>query len=95
MNRHQDLTGASNTYEESVSIGSVEHNYFTVTNLISNLNPFGLNKVCLLTQKAYGSGSNLVILSSSFERVQIICNKVSDSKLKCVDCTFETGKVLF
>ena len=46
-----------------------------------------------LTQKAYGSGSNLVILSSSFERVQIICNTVSDSKLKCVDCTFETGKV--
>lgn len=30
MNRHQVLTGAANIFENSVAIGSVGHNHFTV-----------------------------------------------------------------
>ena len=30
MNRHQVLTGAANSFDNSVSIGSVENNHFTV-----------------------------------------------------------------
>jgi len=44
---------------------------------------------------AYGSGFNLVILSSNFERVQVISGqKFSNSILKCVECTLDTGKVV-
>jgi hypothetical protein len=44
--------------------------------------------------KAYGSGGNLVILASNFERVQIISgNKFSTSILRCLDCTLDTGKI--
>lgn len=42
---------------------------------------------------AYGSGSKLVILSSNFERIQIISSKSSNSNLRCVECTNETGKI--
>ncbi len=43
---------------------------------------------------AYGSGSKLVILSSNFERIQVISSKLTSSYLRCVECTFETGKVI-
>lgn len=45
---------------------------------------------------AYGSGSKLVILSSNFERVQIISNPAKlQASLRCVDCTMNTGKVSY
>ena len=35
-----------------------------------------------------------MILSSNFERVQIISgNKHNNSIVRCIDCTFDTGKV--
>ena len=44
--------------------------------------------------QAYTSGCNIVILSSNFERVEIISgNKHNNSIVRCIDCTFDTGKV--
>ena len=35
-----------------------------------------------------------MILSSNFERVQIISgNKHNNSIVRCIDCTFDTGKI--
>ncbi len=56
-----------------------------------------LNFKFLFFIKAYGSGSSLVILSSNFERVQIISVSKTlkvPSDIRCVESTFETGKVL-
>lgn len=91
MNRHQVLTGAANNLEQSVSIGSIENNHFTVSELIY-LN--FLNFYCYKLVKAYGSGVNIVILASNFDRVQIISGqKYTDSILHCLDCTHGTGKI--
>jgi WD40 repeat protein len=43
---------------------------------------------------AYGSGYNIVILSSNFDRVQIISGQnFSTSILRCIECTLDTGKI--
>lgn len=40
--------------------------------------------------QAYGSGSNIVILAVSFERVQIIPAS-DDAAVGCIDCSNDTG----
>lgn len=106
MNRHQVITGAANNSESSVAIGSVENNHFTVNycclkcNFSSILYSLFLffHHYLIIFRKAYGSGGNIVILSSNFDRVQIISSKSisnnSNDILKCIDCTLDTGKVL-
>jgi hypothetical protein len=44
--------------------------------------------------QAYAAGCNIVILASTFERVQIIpgaCH--SYIRISCVDCSTDTGKI--
>ncbi|CAF0710194.1 unnamed protein product [Brachionus calyciflorus] len=43
----------------------------------------------------YGCGGNLIILSSNFDRVQIISSSKQnlDSIIRCIDCTLDTGKI--
>jgi DmX-like protein len=44
--------------------------------------------------KAYTSGGNIVILSSNFDRVQIISEPTHDqTTVRCVECTLDTGKI--
>ena len=44
--------------------------------------------------QAYASGCNIVILSSSFERVQIIPGVCHDNiQISCLDCSADTGKI--
>ena len=44
--------------------------------------------------QAYASGCNIVILSPSFERVQIIPGVCHDNvQISCLDCTSDTGKI--
>lgn len=98
MNRHQVLTGAANNLDHSVSIGSVENNHFTVGSFFLLTNYYYIINVIIYNfnnnKKAYGSGFNLVILSSNFDRVQVISGrKFSNSILKCIECTLDTGKV--
>lgn len=93
MNRHQVLTGAANNLDHSVSIGSVENNHFTVSLVFTSFFLIIFSEIFL---KAYGSGFNLVILSSNFDRVQVISGrKFSNSILKCIECTLDTGKVIY
>ena len=50
--------------------------------------------IIIIIIKAYGSGFNIVILSSQFERVQVISGKkFSNSIVRCIECTLDTGKV--
>lgn len=45
--------------------------------------------------QAYASGCNIVILSSDFQRVQIVPGAVygSDVQVTCVSCSSDVGKV--
>ena len=44
--------------------------------------------------QAYASGCNIVILSASFERVQIIPGVCHDNiQISCLDCSADTGKI--
>lgn len=44
--------------------------------------------------QAYASGCNVVILSPSFERVQIIPGVAHDNiQISCVDCAADSGKI--
>lgn len=44
--------------------------------------------------QAYAAGSNIVILASTFERVQIIPGAVHDYiRISSVDCSSDTGKI--
>ena len=44
--------------------------------------------------QAYASGCNIVILSSSFERAQIIPGVCHDNiQISCLDCSADTGKI--
>ena len=46
-----------------------------------------------LTQ-AYASGCNIVILSPSFERVQIIPGVCHDNiQISCLDCSIDSGRI--
>ena len=75
MKCHQILTGAANKGDRTFGVGSVEGIAFTV-NYRENINV--LNNVCHLIIirlqffQAYAAGCNIVILSSNFDRVQII-----------------------
>ena len=45
-------------------------------------------------KQAYASGCNIVILSPSFDRVQIIPGVCHDNvQISCLDCTSDTGKI--
>lgn len=44
--------------------------------------------------KAYAAGCNIVILASTFERVQIIPGAVHDYiRISSIDCSCDTGKI--
>lgn len=44
--------------------------------------------------KAYAAGCNIVILASTFERVQIIPGAIHDYvRISSVDCSSDTGKI--
>lgn len=44
--------------------------------------------------QAYAAGCNIVILASTFERVQIIPGAVHNYvRISCVDCSTDTGKI--
>ena len=46
--------------------------------------------------QAYASGCNIVILSPSFQRVQIIPGVCHDNvQISCLDCSSDTGKIYF
>ena len=52
------------------------------------------SNVSILMFQAYASGCNIVILSSSFERVQIIPGVCHDNiQISCLDCSADTGKI--
>lgn len=47
-----------------------------------------------LSKQAYAAGCNIVILASTFERVQIIPGAVHNYvRISCVDCSTDTGKI--
>lgn len=49
--------------------------------------------VFIFTQ-AYAAGCNIVILASTFERVQIIPGAIHNYvRISCVDCSTDTGKI--
>lgn len=44
--------------------------------------------------QAYAAGCNIVILASTFERVQIIPGAIHNYvRISCVDCSTDTGKI--
>ena len=44
--------------------------------------------------QAYASGCNIVILSSTFERVQIIPGVCHDNiQISCLDCSIDSGRI--
>ena len=104
MRLHETWTGAANPGDRTFSVASVEGVSFTVSQKWISLKPFlDLEKVkramyykhhlCLKFQ-AYASGCNIVILSSKFNRVQIIPGVCHDNiQISCLDCSVDSGRI--
>ena len=94
MKLHETWTGAANPGDKTFGVGTVEGSAFTVSKIsnFSNVKRFKNSKN--LNFQAYASGCNIVILSPSFERVQIIPGVCHDNvQISCLDCTSDTGKI--
>ena len=54
----------------------------------------GIISIICLKFQAYASGCNIVILSSKFNRVQIIPGVCHDNiQISCLDCSVDSGRI--
>lgn len=102
MNRHQVITGAVNTGDHCYAVGTVEGVNFTVSHLIILCNPpqtlrSPQTELSLVFIQAYATANDIVILSSDFQRVQIITGTAAEDNISeevaCLECSSDTGKI--
>jgi hypothetical protein len=87
MNVHQVLTGALNDGDNSFSVGCIDGHKFIVSDLCVGIFVNKLFQACAV-------GSNVVILTSNFARIQVIHGNQCDV-VRSVNCCNDSGKVSF